>query len=65
MMPTNPCPFDLALHAWPAIWLVDLLRYLVAASIVALVIARLPSAWRSRRHVRPRSPTRDSAGASS
>lgn len=56
MMPTSPCLFDLALHAWPAIWLIDLLRYLVPASMAAIVIARLPAAWRARRQVRDREP---------
>jgi len=55
-MPTTPCLFELALQAWPAIWLVDLLRYLVPAAAVALAISRLPAAWRSRRSVRTRPP---------
>ena len=56
-MPTNPiCPFTFALQAWPAIWLADLLRYLVPALFVALLIAGLPAAWRSRRRVRAREP---------
>lgn len=56
-MPTSPvCPFTFALQAWPAIWLADLLRYLVPALFVALLIAGLPAAWRSRRRVRAREP---------
>jgi sterol desaturase/sphingolipid hydroxylase (fatty acid hydroxylase superfamily) len=55
-MPTSPCAFQLALHAWPAIWLADLLRYLVPAAIVALLITWLPVAWRSRRNVQAQAP---------
>ncbi|MGR4869302.1 sterol desaturase family protein [Variovorax sp. LARHSF232] len=50
------CPFAFALQAWPAIWLGDLLRYLVPASFAALLIAGLPLAWRRRRQVRARGP---------
>lgn len=45
-------PFFLALHAWPVIWLVDLLRYLVPAGLAALALIVLPRRWRSRRSVR-------------
>ena len=31
-------PFQLALQAWPVIWLIDLLRYLIPATLVALVV---------------------------
>src|SRR5690349_19471890 len=55
-MTAEPCPFLLALTAWPAIWLVDLLRYLIPASIVAVLLTRLPIAWRSSRWVQARSP---------
>lgn len=55
-MPTIPCPFELALEAWPAIWLVDLLRYLIPAALVALLIARLPAELLARRAVRTRQP---------
>lgn len=55
-MPASPCVFQLALHAWPAIWLVDLLRYLIPAALLALLLARLPRAWRERRKVRSQEP---------
>lgn len=54
---TDPtCPFDLAFRAWPAIWLIDLMRYLIPASAVALVLALLPAAARLSRQVRARVP---------
>jgi len=49
-------PFQLALHAWPAIWLVDLLRYLLPAAAVALLLAGLPATWHARRRVRTQVP---------
>jgi Delta7-sterol 5-desaturase len=55
-MPNSPCLFDLALQAWPAIWLVDLVRYLFPAAIVAFGISRLSTGWRARRDVRTRQP---------
>jgi sterol desaturase/sphingolipid hydroxylase (fatty acid hydroxylase superfamily) len=55
-MPTSTCPLQLAFQAWPAIWLGDLLRYLLPAATVALLLARLPAAWGSRRSVQARDP---------
>jgi sterol desaturase/sphingolipid hydroxylase (fatty acid hydroxylase superfamily) len=54
---TDPtCPCEFALRAWPAIWLADLLRYLIPASAAALVLAFLPRAWTLARTVRSREP---------
>jgi sterol desaturase/sphingolipid hydroxylase (fatty acid hydroxylase superfamily) len=55
-MPTSPCLFNLALQAWPAIWLVDLLRYLIPVMIVAFVISKLKGGWRGTRTVGTRQP---------
>jgi len=55
-MQADPRLFDLALHAWPAIWLFDLLRYLVPAALVAGALALLPGAWRARRSVQDHAP---------
>src|SRR6185436_6693341 len=55
-MQADTCPFELALQAWPVIWLVDLLRYLVPAALVALALALLPGHWRSRRSVQEHVP---------
>ncbi len=49
-------PVQLALQAWPAIWLFDLLRYLVPAALVAAALAVLPARWRSRRSVQEHAP---------
>ena len=49
--------FLLALQAWPVIWLVDLLRYLVPAALVALALVLLPGRWRSRRSVQEHLPS--------
>lgn len=38
--------------AWPTIWLVDLLRYLIAAGGIAAGLVWAPAAWRARRTVR-------------
>jgi hypothetical protein len=57
-MPTDIHPFQLALQAWPTIWLVDLLRYLVPAALVALLLALLPGRWRSGRSVQDHKPGR-------
>lgn len=55
-MPPETCPFQLALHAWPAIWLGDLLRYLLPAAAASWLLARLPAAWRARRNVQLQAP---------
>lgn len=55
-MQADAHPLQLALQAWPAIWLVDLLRYLIAATLAALAIAALPRAWAARRNVQSRPP---------
>jgi sterol desaturase/sphingolipid hydroxylase (fatty acid hydroxylase superfamily) len=55
-MTASPSPFQFALQAWPAIWLVDLLRYLIPTTIVALLLAWAPRAWRARRSVQSRAP---------
>jgi len=55
-MPATPCPLNLALHAWTAIWLADLSRFLIPAALLTLVVARLPAAWRARRTVRAIQP---------
>src|SRR5881394_1126765 len=51
-------PLQLALQAWPVIWLVDLLRYLVPAALVAWAIALLPDRWRSSRSLQRQKPSR-------
>ena len=55
-MPADPCLLQLALAAWPAIWVGDLLRYLIPAGVVALALSLLPSDWLSPRRVQLRSP---------
>jgi len=55
-MTTDPCPVSLAFQAWPLIWLVDLLRYVIPALLVALLIASLPAGWRASRNVQSRTP---------
>jgi Delta7-sterol 5-desaturase len=55
-MPTPTCPFELAIQAWPTIWLGDLLRYLVPAALLGLLLAVLPAAWLARRSVRTLAP---------
>jgi sterol desaturase/sphingolipid hydroxylase (fatty acid hydroxylase superfamily) len=50
----TPSPLEQALNAWPAIWLVDALRYVVPATLVALTIAAMPASWRARRTVQTR-----------
>ena len=50
----TPSPIELALKAWPAIWLVDALRYLIPAALVAMAIAALPVWWRKKRTVQTR-----------
>jgi lathosterol oxidase len=57
-MQPDPHLFQLALQAWPTIWLIDLLRYLVPAALVASALALLPAAWRSRRSVQVQVPIR-------
>jgi Delta7-sterol 5-desaturase len=53
MSPTPPL-FDAALAAWPTIWLVDFLRYLLTAGALAGLLLLLPQAWLARRRVRIR-----------
>lgn len=55
MQPTD-CLWREALAAWPAIWLIDLARYLIPAALVALALRLLPSRVRSRRQVRVTQP---------
>jgi Delta7-sterol 5-desaturase len=50
------CPFQLALQAWPTIWVADLLRYLIPAGLLSAVLALVPLAWRAPRSVRDRQP---------
>lgn len=52
----NTAPWLAALQAWPTIWLIDLLRYLIPAAAVAMVLARLSPAWKRARTVRERQP---------
>ena len=55
-MPLLPDPWTAAVAAWPAIWLADLVRYLIVAGAFAVALAWLPVAWRARRSVRIRQP---------
>jgi sterol desaturase/sphingolipid hydroxylase (fatty acid hydroxylase superfamily) len=55
-MQADLCLFELALQAWPSIWLFDLLRYLVPAGLVVGLLALLPARWRARRSVQSRTP---------
>jgi sterol desaturase/sphingolipid hydroxylase (fatty acid hydroxylase superfamily) len=55
-MQADLCLFELALQAWPSIWLFDLLRYLVPATLVACLLALLPARWRARRSVQGQTP---------
>lgn len=48
-------PF-IMLDAWPAIFVADLLRYVIPTSFVALVISLLPPDWAALRRVRLRQP---------
>lgn len=52
------CPdlLQLALAAWPRIWVGDLLRYLLPVTFVALLLSWLPARWRAARSVRSRQP---------
>lgn len=47
---------ELALRAWPAIWLGDWLRYLIPTALLSLVLALLPRWWRQARTVQARPP---------
>jgi lathosterol oxidase len=47
-----------AVAAWPAIWLADLLRYLIVAGGFVAALAWAPAAWRARRTVRIRQVAR-------
>ncbi|MEW6706619.1 MAG: sterol desaturase family protein [Pseudomonadota bacterium] len=49
-------PLELAINAWPAIWLADALRYLIPAALASAAIACLPARWRQARTVRSLSP---------
>jgi sterol desaturase/sphingolipid hydroxylase (fatty acid hydroxylase superfamily) len=53
-------PLHLALaqawQAWPAMWLFDLLRYLLPASALAFTLWALPAGWRAVRTVQARAP---------
>lgn len=53
------CSRDLlaAAAAWPSIWLVDLVRYLLAAAGVLALLDLAPSGWVLRRRVRIRAET--------
>jgi Delta7-sterol 5-desaturase len=53
-MPFFQEPWAAAVAAWPAIWLADLIRYLIVAGGFAAALAWVPSAWRARRSVRIR-----------
>lgn len=53
-MTPDPTPLAAAAAAWPAIWLADLLRYLIAAGLLAAVLAALPAGWLAARSVRSR-----------
>jgi len=55
-MQPDLCLFELALQAWPSIWLFDLLRYVVPAGLVVGLLALLPARWRARRSVQSRTP---------
>lgn len=55
-MHTPECAFDFALGAWPAIWWIDLLRYLIPAGLVAAALVWLPAGWQAARRVRSREP---------
>ena len=55
-MQADLCLFELALQAWPSIWLFDLLRYLVPAGMVVGLLALLPARWRANRSVQSRTP---------
>jgi len=57
-MTTDPTAVQLALHAFPAIWLFDLLRYLLPAASLALALRLLPAAWRAARRVQTHTPAR-------
>ena len=49
-------PWAAALQAWPTIWLIDLLRYLLPAAAVSGVLLVLPAVSRRCRAVRDRDP---------
>jgi sterol desaturase/sphingolipid hydroxylase (fatty acid hydroxylase superfamily) len=46
------------LSAWPTIWFVDLLRYLIPASVLAGALPLIPAAWKQRRQVQDHAPIR-------
>jgi len=45
------------MSAWPAIWLSDLLRYLIPASLLAALLPLVPAGWRQPRRVQDYAPT--------
>ncbi len=53
----NLTPWELALRAWPTIWLVDGLRYLIPAALASVALAWLPAWWRQARTVQAYSPS--------
>jgi len=57
-MQTDPGLVQLALQAWPTIWLTDLLRYLVPATLFAAALILLPKRWLAPRRVQARPPGR-------
>ncbi|CAN7741781.1 sterol desaturase family protein [Variovorax sp. LjRoot175] len=52
----TPTPFELALNAWPTIWLGDWLRYLIPTALASAVIGWLPAWWRQARSVQAHRP---------
>lgn len=56
MPTTDPCLLQLALEAWPVIWLGDLVRYLLPAGLVAIALSLLPRAWLASRRVQLHAP---------
>jgi len=47
---------EIALRAWPAIWLGDWLRYLIPTALLSVVLALVPVWWRDARTVQARPP---------
>ncbi|HUG22617.1 sterol desaturase family protein [Piscinibacter sp.] len=57
-MHIDPGLVQLTLQAWPAIWLSDLLRYLVPVTVFAAALILLPKWWLAPRSVQARPPGR-------